>query len=251
MYTDTEGIIFKQVKTVNGRRMVLLFSRKFGKISAGTNVSEKGKSKSSLAMRPFTYGRYELFKNRDTYHINSSEVIKSYYRIGEDVEKYMYCSYVLEFTEKLLQEEAPVPGIFDMILDFFDIMEKRTKKYASLALAYQIKVLQQVGSMPQVGQCVLCREKHEPAIFSVKEGGIICEKCCLKFHDITNDTLIYKVNFGIVNILRYILDNPLKSFENLALDDEIQKQLSRIIKSYVLYHLDIGDLKSESFLIEQ
>lgn len=251
MFTDTEGIIFRQVKTVNGRRMVLLFSKKFGKISAGTSISEKGKSKSSLAMRPFTYGRYELFKTRDTYNINSSEVIRSYYKIGEDVEKYMYCSYILEFTEKLLQEEAPAPGIFNMILDFFDIMEKRSRKYSSLALAYQIKVLQEAGSMPQVRQCAVCGEQDEPALFSVKEGGILCRRCCLKFHGNQNDSLIYPVNFGIVNILRYILDHPLKSFENLALDDDIQKQLGRIIKSYVAYHLDIGELKSESFLIEQ
>lgn len=250
MVTDTEGIIFRQVKTVNGRRMVLLFSKKYGKISAGTSISEKGKSKSSLAMRPFTYGRYELFKNRDSYHINGTEVIKSYYRIGEDVEKYMYCSYVLEFTEKLLQEEAPAPGIFNMILDFFDIMEKRSKKYSSLILAYQIKVLQEVGSRPQVNRCVLCGEKEEPVLFSIKEGGIICNRCCLNFHDNQNDTLIYNVNFAIVNILRYILDNPLKSFENLALDGEIQKRLNTIIKSYIKYHLDIGELKSESFLIE-
>lgn len=248
MFTDTEGIIFKQVKTVNGRRMVLLFSQKYGKISAGTNISEKGKNKSSLAMRPFTYGRYELYKNRDSYHINGTDVIKSYYRIGEDVEKYMHCSYVLEFTEKLLQEEVPAPGIFRMILDFFDIMEKRSKKYASLILAYQIKVLQEVGSMPEVKQCVLCGEKDEPTLFSVKDGGILCKKCSSNNHDIKNDTLIYHVNFGIVNIMRYILGNPLKSFENLALDDEIQNQLSRIIKGYIAYHLDIGELKSESFL---
>ncbi len=248
MYTDTEGIVFRQVKTVNGRRMVLLFSKKYGKISAGTNISEKGKSKSSLALRPFTYGRYELFKNRDSYNINSTEVIRSYYRIGEDVEKYMHCSYVLEFTEKLLQEEAPAPGIFNMILDFFDIMEKRTKKYSSLILAYQIKVLQETGSMPRVGQCVLCGEKEDPALFSVKDGGIICKHCCLNFQDSKNDTLIYPINFGIVNILRYILDNSLKSFENLALDDEILKQLNRIMKSYIAYHLDIGELRSEGFL---
>lgn len=248
MFTDTEGIVFRQVKTVNGRRMVLLFSRKYGKISAGTDLTEKGKSKSSLALRPFTYGRYELFKNRDSYHINGTEVIRSFYRIGEDVEKYMHCSYVLEFTEKLLQEEAPAPGIFAMILDFFDIMEKRSKKYSTLVLAYQIKVLQETGSMPQVAQCVLCGDNGEPALFSVKEGGVICKRCSLNFHDLKNDTLIYSVNFGIVNILRYILDNPLKSFENLALDDEIQKQLSRIIKSYMAYHLDIGELKSEGFL---
>jgi DNA repair protein RecO (recombination protein O) len=250
MFTDTEGIVFRQVKTVNGRRMVLLFSRKYGKISAGTDISEKGKSKSSLALRPFTYGRYELFKNRDAYHINGTEVIRSYYRIGEDVEKYMYCSYVLEFTEKLLQEEAPAPGIFDMILDFFDIMEKRSKKYSTLILAYQIKVLQETGSMPQIAQCVLCGEKEDPALFSVKEGGVICKRCCLNFNGINNDPLIYNVNFGIVNILRYILDNPIKSFENLALDDEIQKQLSRIVKSYIAYHLDIGELRSESFLTD-
>lgn len=250
MYTDTEGIIFRQIKTVNGRRMVLLFSKKYGKISAGTNISEKGKSKSSLALRPFTYGRYELYKTRDSYHINGTEVIKSYYRIGEDVEKYMYCSYVLEFTEKLLQEEAPVPGIFSMILDFFDIMEKRSKKYSSLILAYQIKILQETGSMPQVNRCVICGEQEEPVLFSVKEGGILCRKCCLNFQNNSNDTLIYAVNFGIVNILRYILGNPLKSFENLALDDEIQKQLSKIIRSYAAYHLDIGKLKSESFLTD-
>ncbi len=248
MFTDTEGIIFKQVKTVNGRRMVLLFSKKYGKISAGTNISEKGKNKSSLAMRPFTYGKYELYKNRDSYHINGTEVIKSYYRIGEDVEKYMYCSYVLELTEKVLQEEAPAPAIFRMILDFFDIMEKRTKKYASLILAYQIKILQEVGSMPQVRQCVLCGRQEEPTLFSVKDGGIICKTCCLNIHDIENDTLLYNLNFGIVNILRYILENPLKSFKNLALDDEIQKQLDRIIKTYIAYHLDIRNLKSESFL---
>lgn len=250
MFTDTEGIIFRQVKTVNGRRMVLLFSKKYGKISAGTNISEKGKNKSSLAMRPFTYGRYELYKNRDSYHINGTEVIKSYYRIGEDVEKYMHCSYVLEFTEKLLQEESPAPGIFNMILDFFEIMEKRSKKFSSLILAYQIKILQEVGNMPQVYRCVLCGEKEEPTLFNVKEGGILCKRCGLNFHENKNDALIYDVNFGIVNILRYILDNPLKSFENLALDDEIQKQLHKIIKSYIAYHMDIGELKSESFLIE-
>ncbi|MDD2190625.1 MAG: DNA repair protein RecO [Eubacteriales bacterium] len=250
MLTDTEGIIFRQVKTVNGRRMILLFSQKYGKISAGTNISETGKSKSSLAMRPFTYGRYELYKNRDNYHINGTDVIKSYYRIGEDVEKYMYCAYALEFTEKLLQEEAPAPKIFRMLLDFFDIMEKRSKKYFTLVLAYQIKVLQESGSMPQVNECVICGRYDEAVLFSIKDGGIICGNCRIKYPEKYNDTLIYEVDFGILNVLRYILDNTLNSFENLALDDRIQQHLRRIIKSHIAYHLDIGELKSESFLFD-
>ena len=89
MLTDTEGIVLRQIKTSYNRRMILLFSKKYGKISAGTSIQEKGRGKSSLALRPFTYGRYELFKNRDSYNINSADVLKSYYAIGEDVDKYM------------------------------------------------------------------------------------------------------------------------------------------------------------------
>ena len=77
MITDTEGVVLRQIKAAYGRRMVLLFSKKYGKISAGSSISEKGRSRAALAMRPFTYGRYELFKNRDSYNVNSAEVITS------------------------------------------------------------------------------------------------------------------------------------------------------------------------------
>ena len=74
MLTDTEGIVLRQTKTSYNRRMILLFSKKYGKISAGTGIQEKGRGRNSLALRPFTYGRYEIFKNRDSYNINSEFV---------------------------------------------------------------------------------------------------------------------------------------------------------------------------------
>ncbi len=46
--------------------MILLFTKKYGKISAGSNINEKGRTKSALAMRPFTYGTYELYKTGNT-----------------------------------------------------------------------------------------------------------------------------------------------------------------------------------------
>ena len=125
MLSDTEGIVLKTTKTSYGRTMVLLFSRRYGKISAGTNLGERNRGKNSLAIRPFTLGRYELFKGRETYNINSAEVIKSYYRIGENVDKYLLGAYVLEFTEKALAEDVPSQGIFTSLIDFFDLLEKR------------------------------------------------------------------------------------------------------------------------------
>lgn len=250
MYTDTEGIILKQTKTVNGRRMILMFSKRFGKISAGTGISEKGRSKTALAMRPFTYGRYDLYKNRDQYNINGAEVLKSYYRIGEDVDKYMCCSYVLELTEKVLAEGQPAPELFTLLLDFFDVIEGRSKKHQTVLLAYEVKLLQRLGIISDMTACVCCGEplSEEQLQFSVKDGGFLCGKC--RKQEIVNDGLIYEVNFAIVSIVQYLMRNPLVAFRKLAIQPEVQAVLTAILKSYMGYHLDIGKLKSEGFTME-
>ena len=40
MKFETEGIVLKQIKTVGGRRMIVLLSARYGKISAGSGINE-------------------------------------------------------------------------------------------------------------------------------------------------------------------------------------------------------------------
>lgn len=248
MLTDTEAIVLRQVKTSYGRKMILLFSKKYGKISAGTSIGEKGRSKSSLALRPFTYGRYELFKNRDSYNINGADVIKSYYRIGEDVDKYMNGAYVLEFTEKALAEEVPAPAVFELLKDFFDLLENREKGIGTLVLAYQVKLFKYLGVMPQLDRCAVCGEKKEAACFSIDDGGMVCADCLGNIGNSGADSLIYDAGFGIVNILRYFTVNPLKSIENIVLKEDAGRMLQQLVRRYAKQHLDISELKSEKLI---
>lgn len=248
MLTDTEAIVLRQTKISYGRRMILLFSKKYGKISAGTSISEKGKNKSSLPLRPFTYGRYELYKNRDSYNINGAEIIRSHYKIGEDIDKYINGAYVLEFTEKALPEEVPSISAFNLMVDFFGLLENREKGIGTLVLAYQVKLLKSLGVMPQLENCAICGQKQQAALFSIAEGGIICSDCSQNMQNSQYDALIYDVKFGIVSILRYFAKNPLKSIENLALKEDAGKLLQQIMRAYAAYYLDVSDLKSEKLM---
>jgi DNA repair protein RecO (recombination protein O) len=248
MLVDTEGIVLRQVKTSYNRKMVLLFSKRYGKISAGTDIGEKGRSKSALAIRPFTYGRYEMFKTKDHYNINTAETIRSYYGIGEDVDKYMNGAYVLEFTEKVLQEEVPSIPIFRTLIDFFDILERRDKGVGTLVLAYQTKVFRYLGIMPQLDNCVFCGEKKPAAKFSIPDGGIVCEDCCHKLQNSGYEKLIYDCKFGIVDVFKYFAANSLKKLEDLALKEDAGKLLQSVIRDYAAYHLDASNLKSESLV---
>ena len=141
----TEGIVLRQVKTLGGRRMLTIFTREFGKISAGTYIAENSKSRSALAVRPFVLGRYSLREKNGSVSVRSAEVIKSHYGIGGDIDKFADCSYALEFITKLLQEDYPVPELFDITAEFLDVMEERRGETGTLLLAYIVKAMAQAG----------------------------------------------------------------------------------------------------------
>ena len=251
MYSESEGIVLRQVKVIEGRRLLKVFTQKYGKISMGTNMSEgRGKNKSALAIRPFTYGRYEIFKNRDYYNLNGAEVIKSFYGFGDDIDKYYAASYCLELTDKVLPEEMPQPRLFHQLKELLEALEKRKTAFGTLTIAYMIKLLKEMGMMPELGSCTVCGEEKGKYLFSVPEGGIICQNCAEKKHgNEASDKLIFQVNFDIVNVIGYFADKPISAFEKVALKEETAGELINILKEYFSYHLDVRNLKSESVLM--
>lgn len=252
MVTDTEGIVLRQTKALGGRRMITLFSKKYGKISVGTSLNEGGRNKTALAVKAFAYGKYELFKNRENYNLNSGQVLKSFYGIGEDLDKYMAASYVLELTDKMLPEGMPQPKIFNLLVEFMEALQKREKKHGTLILAYMVKAMDILGTMPELDVCTCCGQKRpadarDKVLFSVQEGGFICGECAAECVNTNERPLIYKLDFGIIDILKYFQKQPVQSFEKIALDDDKQQELQGLMKEYISYHLDIKGLKSESF----
>ncbi|MDR3243014.1 MAG: DNA repair protein RecO [Clostridiales Family XIII bacterium] len=250
MYTETEGIVFRQIKSIRGRQIIVLLTERYGKISAGTSIPGKGKNRTSLAIRPFTYGRYEINKLRELYHLNRAETVNSHYKIGEDVDKYLHASHALEFTEKLLPEGAPAPRILALIAEYFKIMERSGGDCATLTLAYQIKALKIWGVRPRLDSCARCGGREGLSFFSAGEGGVVCQNCVTVLKENGDEALLYGPNFDIINIMSYFLDHPLGGFARLSLDGRILKALRQVVKEYAAYHMDIGTLNSDIFFTE-
>jgi len=192
--------------------MITIFSKNYGKISCGTSITEGGKNKTALALRPFTHGRYELYTSHDTYNIQGAETIKSYYRIGEDVDKYMAACFVLELTEKCLIEGESQPALFKLLSEYFEMLETRKKAYETLVIGYETKLLGLLG-------------------LKASEG------------------LKTEASADIIETLIYIENHGLNELGSLALKPETELEIKKLFKSYFAYHLGIENLNSEGFVI--
>ena len=260
MLADSTGIILRRINATSGRKMLSIFTQKYGKISAGTSISEKSsKGKATLSLNRFTYGRYEIYRSRDFYNVNSGEVVKSFFRIGENPDKYFAASFVLELTDKALPEELPQPKLLNELVDFLETLEDRSKGFITLVIAYEIKLLDALGMLPNLDECVVCGtkpdDKHRLQYFSVEDGGMVCDECIKNMDKETvhnskakvKPRLIFSPKFDIVSIIKYFSKRPISAFENIMLDSETEEELYKIFREYISYHMDIGMLKSELY----
>ena len=251
MIINAEGIVLRQRKISNNRRIIVLFTKQYGKISAGTSINEKGKSRAALALRPFTYAEYDIFKGRESYSINSAQVIQSYYSIGEDINRYMTAAAFLQYLEKVLDEGQAMPSLFNLCTEFLESASKTKNNADILLYAFIVKSFRMLGVMPEIGNCVNCgkclTEFAKPYMFSVSSGGVICPDCAQEEGQGAH-ALIYKPSFDIINVLKFFESKPLETFEKLRLKKEDEAVLRDILANYTERYLDVDVFSSTNRL---
>ena len=252
MIITAEGIVLRQRKIANNRRMIVLFTKKYGKLSAGTSVNEKSRSKAALALRPFTYAEYDIFRGREAYSINSAQVNKSFYSIGEDIGRFMNASAFIEYLDKVLEEEVPAPKLFDLSLEFLQSVSVSRSGTDTLLYAFIVKSLRLLGVAPELGCCVNCGKLpgqfgDSRRMFSVSGGGLICPECSEE-EKRTGDSLIYTPDFDIIDVFRYFESKPLKTFEKVDLRPDVRGEVREILSKYTDRYLGVDVLSRSAGL---
>jgi len=213
-----EGIVIRQTKITGGRRMILVFTREEGKISCGTHISERSKGGAALAIRPFAYGHYNVSeKSAQARSISSAETLNAHFALGENADRYAEASYVLEFTDKILPENAAAPQIFDLLKEYLGMLSGRKEDFRLLTISYLIKVMQELGVFP----------------------------------DEASGVLLSELNGDILNTIVYIAEQPLKRMDTLTLDSEKEGIVFGIIKAFAHEYMELGTIKSERMLSKE
>ena len=253
MVITAEGIVLRQRKIANNRRMIVLFTKQYGKISAGTSVNEKSRSKAALALRPFTYAEYDIFRGREAYSINSTQAKKSFYSIGEDIDRFMAASAFIEYLDKVLGEEEPMPKLYELALSFLESVSKSRSSAETLLFAFIVKSLRLLGVAPELSCCVGCGKSPSEfggdgfRSFSVTGGGIICPDCAEQ-EKTTPDSLIYQPSFDIITVFGYFDSRPLATFEKVDLKPEVAGLVRDILAEYTGRYLGVDVLRTSTGL---
>ncbi|HWR43899.1 DNA repair protein RecO [Sporomusa sp.] len=174
---QTEAILLAARDWSAADRVVTLFSREHGIVTAMAYGARQPRNRLGGGLQPFSHLNLAISsggKGMDT--IKQCEIQTSFRQIREDLTRLAYANFIAELTTGLWPERQSAPEVFDTLLTVLNLLAARNPRIAALAGAWHLMVF--AGFQPEYERCARCgRELSLPACFSYPDGGGTCYSC--------------------------------------------------------------------------
>lgn len=240
MYLVTEGIVLKRVKVSDYDKILTIFTRKAGKMSAAVKGSQNPKSKLAAGSHPFVFAEFSISKGGRLSNVTSIDIKNAFYHLREDLDKLMIASYFLELVHIVTVENVINNHLFDTLLEFLNVLEKSSDLQLQylLKVSFEIKLLNLIGIMPELNYCVHCGNETDDPKFSVEDGGVVC-KACYEFYP--ED---YKIGHVIPRLMKFIVQGDIHQITATTIDKVLVKKIDYLLNEFLLYHLERKGFKT-------
>jgi len=171
-----EGIVIKTHDYSETHKIITIFSKKYGKITALARGAKKPRSRMAAVTQPFICGLFFIYLSKGLSTIQQGEVVDSFRQIREDIMKTAHAAYIVELTDKLLDKNDADVFIYKQLYQTLDWIAEKEESDIPIIM-YELKLFKKGGFAPILDQCVRCGTKTGPYHFSVSEGGLLCHSC--------------------------------------------------------------------------
>lgn len=234
----TEAILLAVRDWDDADRMVTLFSREYGKVTAIAYGARRPRNRLAGSVQPFIHADVELTSGKNVESLRQCDIRHSYRELRENLDNMAYAAFLAELTGELWPEREAEPAAFDLLLLAFSVMGSRNPRITALACALQLLAL--AGFRPEYRQCVICGQPISyPAYFDAQAGGSICSSCTEPhFLEFSHD-----VNQFMERLLQLDWRDP----GQFSVVGAVLLQTERLLADFITYRLD-KPLKSMSFI---
>lgn len=239
------------------RRLVIL-TRERGKIVAFAKGARRQGSTLLACSQPFTFAKFRMVEGRSAYNVTGLEGIRFFPELSQDVELTCYGFYMCEFAEHMTEENNDESRVLTLLYQSLRALTNPNIGPKLARVIFALKMLYLNGEGPQTEQCVRCRNKTGPFVFSVRSGGCVCAKCAgddfdpsvrrekeLRLGIADND--FYNLNESTWYAIRYIGATPPEKLYHFSLSEEVLKELTAVTDAFVREYVK-HTFKSLAFL---
>jgi DNA repair protein RecO (recombination protein O) len=175
----TDGIVLQTRDLGEHDRLVTLYTREHGRLTAVAAGARRLRSRFAGALELFTWGDAVGFERpgRPLVRLDHFDVRRPFRAVREDLERLGQGARILEAVARLTGERDPQPAMFGLLVRALRALE--TEAPGRVQLAFTLRLLDLLGHRPRLDRCGECGRAvgSTGVAFDPADGGIVCVRC--------------------------------------------------------------------------
>ena len=239
----TEAFILKTQDYRDTSLLATFYTRDYGKLRAIVKGVRDTRGRFGSTLEPFSLNEILFYRRKrggDLHHATQVDLVREFGDIRSDLERLSYACYFTDLLNELTEIEDANERIFELMNDALDFMGNGASPRRT-ARIFEVKLLELLGFMPEIKNCVICQVgTPERAFFNIPMGGVVCAKC-------RTGNAGFPVSRGTLSFVEHAQRTPLPNMTQVKVSQEVGAELEKTLRRFVDYHLH-NKLKSVVFL---
>ena len=178
---ESDSIILKTYPLAEADRIVVFFSRDYGKIRGVANGVRRMKSRFGASLEPLALTRVTFFQKEtvELVRIRSCELIDSPMKLFADYDRAMMASHVADLVDRFLPDHE----VQDAVFRLFGLARQSLLTDCPLELTrcyFEVWMLRLAGVFPDFFRCSICARElgtNESRVFLPGLTRLACHSC--------------------------------------------------------------------------
>ena len=177
----TEAVVLSKLDYGDTSKIVTLYTKDYGKLSAIIKGGRSSKSKIGSIVDPLNHIQIVLYKKdtREIQIISSADLINHFRNVKENLEKLKYSQSVIELLKKLTVEHEINHKLFKGTVRILTLLDTSNEHPAVTFGRYFVFFLSELGYAIQIDSCSVCGKTYlgKKELSYNFELGILCDSC--------------------------------------------------------------------------
>lgn len=174
LYRD-QGVVLRSIKLGETDRIVTILSQGHGKVRGVAKGIRKPGSRFGGRLEPTSHVAFQCYAGRELDVVTQVETIDANRALREHYVALTHAVSMLEAVDVVALEREASPALYRMLVGGLNTLAAHPSPLVSTAFFWKLLSLE--GFQPLLDSCARCDGTGPFPVFSIAEGGVLCEGC--------------------------------------------------------------------------
>jgi DNA repair protein RecO (recombination protein O) len=232
-FFTTEALVIGSMRYRETDRIVTLYTRDRGRLSAIAKGVRRTKSKVGGRLEPFSLVQMSLYSGQGLYTVVGVDTVRTFQGVRQQLFRMEEGAKLLGAVRHLFPQEEGSVAAFNLLVRGISRLAAASDPAlaAAVVLTIRLKLLALMGYAPETSCCASCGGDGSIRAFSPALGGVLCETCSL---DAPGSA--FALSAGALATLTALLQASLSEVECQELDPRAAAEVEQVVAQLLAFH---------------